>query len=72
MLDNINVSREHWRNDIDEGSTGDGGKGSGNLPHATSSNTNPTWTGMGSKPRLRGEISAIYCLSYSRVHNTLV
>ena len=47
-------------------------KGAGVYPDATSSNTNPTWTGEGSNPGLRGEISAINCLSYSRVHNTLV
>lgn len=43
-------------------------KGAGTYNSATSPNTNPTSTGMGSNPSLRGEIQAINCLSYSRVY----
>jgi hypothetical protein len=33
-------------------------------PSANSSTSNPTWTGLGSNPRLRGEKLAINPLSY--------
>jgi hypothetical protein len=70
VLDNRNVSGEHWQNDTDEGNTGWGEeeKGAGTYPDVTVSNTNPTWNGMESNPGLRGEIPTINCLSYSRVH----
>jgi hypothetical protein len=54
---------------VREGIIGEGEKGERTKPDVTSSNTNPTRSGMGSNPGLRGEIPAMNCLSYNRVHN---
>jgi hypothetical protein len=44
--------KEHRWNEIDRGKPKYSGK---NYPSVTLSTTNPTWTDLGSNPRLRGE-----------------